>query len=416
MKDRNVLKGLKKSISYLKKTQFEYIDNHYQELMATVTDLTKTRLRSPCLIGYFDKIQSNCKKMLANAEKMNCVLRPHVKTHKTLEGALLQTGGRKSKIVVSTLAEAEFFANGGFDDILYAVPITPDKFPSAMVLNDALQTFHVLVDSVEIVSQLSKYQRDNQTKALSVWVMVDCGYHRDGVDPQATASLDLIEMLVKSEGVLFSGIYTHGGHSYGGASQGEVIGIANDERASVVNFAEKIRQRLRDKFSSELAFEIGVGSTPTCSCLPDHLAGVTEMHPGNYIYYDEMQKLLGSCEAKDIAVRILTRVIGKYPEQNMLLVDMGWTGCSTQGEKEGYGRIVGEEHSNLYIKVLKQEAGEIESRDGSPIDFSRYPIGTILEVAPYHSCAATHCHTQIHIFETEKSSSIMSTWKICKGW
>ena len=67
--------------------------------------------------------------MLANAEKMNCILRPHVKTHKTLEGAVLQTGGRKSRIVVSTLAEAEFFAKGGFDDILYAVPLTPDKFP-----------------------------------------------------------------------------------------------------------------------------------------------------------------------------------------------------------------------------------------------------------------------------------------------
>ena len=105
---------------------------------------------------------------------------------------------------------------------------------------------------------------------------------------------------------------------------------------------------------------------------------MTEIHPGNYIYYDEMQKLLGSCEAKDIAVRVLTRVIGKYPEQNMLLVDMGWTGCSAQGDKEGYGRIAGKEHSNLHIKVLKQEAGEVESRDGTPIDFSKYPIGTML--------------------------------------
>lgn len=51
-------------------------------------------------------------------------LRPHVKTSKTVQAALLQTGGRKSKIVVSTLAEAAFYADAGFDDILYAVPIT----------------------------------------------------------------------------------------------------------------------------------------------------------------------------------------------------------------------------------------------------------------------------------------------------
>ena len=362
--------------------------------------------------------------MLGNAEKMGCALRPHVKTHKTLEGALLQTGGRKSRIVVSTLAEAEFFAQGGFDDILYAVPLTPDKFPSAMALTESLEKFHVLVDSVEIVSQLLQFRRDkNDTKEFSVWVMVDCGYHRDGVNPQAAASLELIETIATSEGMVFSGIYTHGGHSYDGGSKSEVVGIANDERASVVDFSEKIRQRFPGKFEGDDAFEIGVGSTPTCSSLPDHLKGVTEMHPGNYIYYDEMQRQLGSCKAEDIAVRVLTRVIGKYPEQNMLLIDMGWTGCSAQGKQQGYGKIVGTKHSNLCIKVLKQEAGEVETVDGSPIDFTKYPIGAILEVAPYHSCAATHCHSQIHIFQTneddienEELEVVTTTWEICKGW
>lgn len=35
---------------------------------------------------------------------------------------------------------------------------------------------------------------------------------------------------------------------------------------------------------------VGVGSTPTCSN-PVALKGVTEMHPGNYIYYDVMQEV-----------------------------------------------------------------------------------------------------------------------------
>lgn len=49
-------------------------------------------------------------------------------------GAVLQTGNTSKRITCSTLAEAEFFANGGFDDILYACPITPDKLPQAASL------------------------------------------------------------------------------------------------------------------------------------------------------------------------------------------------------------------------------------------------------------------------------------------
>ncbi len=45
------------------------------------------------------------------------------------EGALLQTNGfEKRSLVVSTLVEAEMFADSGhFQDILYGYPLTADK-------------------------------------------------------------------------------------------------------------------------------------------------------------------------------------------------------------------------------------------------------------------------------------------------
>lgn len=43
------------------------------------------------------------------------------------EGALVMTGGTKRKIAVSTIAEARFYADNGFDDILYAFPFSADK-------------------------------------------------------------------------------------------------------------------------------------------------------------------------------------------------------------------------------------------------------------------------------------------------
>ena len=163
--------------------------------------------RTPCLVVDLDVVDRNTARMLERAERLGCTLRPHVKTHKTVEVALMQTGGRRSKIVVSTLAEARFFAAGGFDDILYAVPISPDKLEEADALARQLGTFHVMVDSRAGLEALEAYTertrggggqeeggagnvgeggegkvagKKAEAVVWSVFVMVDCGYHRDG--------------------------------------------------------------------------------------------------------------------------------------------------------------------------------------------------------------------------------------------
>ena len=56
----------------------------------------------------------------------------------------------------------------------------------------------------------------------------------------------------------------------------------------------------------------GVGSTPSCSHRTEKFSCVTELHPGNYVLYDNQQLLLGSCTEADIAGKVLTRVIGDH--------------------------------------------------------------------------------------------------------
>ena len=423
------------------------IENINHIIMASLSSTAKSisELRTPCLIGYLNKIKNNAYQMLKQADKFNVKLTPHVKTHKTIQGAMIQTGGRRNGIVCSTLAEVNFFCNGGFDDILYAVPITPDKFMDAMKLNNKMDKFSILVDSMEMISALINFSHPNHIKPWHVWVMVDCGYHRDGIDPKDPDSLELIAALYNAgkDKMIFGGIYTHvskfltlkkisplthfitlhpkGGHSYGGKSKNEIKAIAEIERDAVVNFANKIRSHFGIGIGMSDVM-ITVGSTPTCSIMPSHLNEIDAIHPGNFIYYDCMQADLGSCTLDDIAVRVLTRVIGKYPKQNMLLIDCGWTGCSAQGESNHYGRIAGTEKHKLCIKVLKQEAGEVETSDGSPINFDNFPIGTILEILPHHSCASTHQHRKIHIIETDdndrkiEEQTVMDSWEICDGW
>lgn len=359
---------------------------------------------TPCYVGYLSIIQRNSERMLRRAQQLGCQLRPHMKTHKTIQGGILATGGTKRCITVSTLAEAEFYADAGFEDICYAVPITSEKLPRAAQLAKRC-TFHVCIDHPAALEALCQFSE----KVWSVFLMVDCGYGRDGVDPADPQSFAMAKGLAESPQTQLAGLYTHGGHSYDAQDKEAVQRIALEECEAVAKFAAALRA---EPWKLQVPV-VGVGSTPTCSNPPTALPGVTEMHPGNYIYYDTMQQALGSCSEKDIAVRVLMRVIGAYPKKNLLLVDMGWTACSKQGEASNFGRIEG--YPQLKVVNLKQEAGLISSCDGSPLNFNDFPLGTLLRLEPYHSCAHTKQHDRIHILDEDRRT-VLETWPICRGW
>eukprot|EP01062_Namystynia_karyoxenos_P051504 TRINITY_DN40501_c0_g1_i1.p2 TRINITY_DN40501_c0_g1~~TRINITY_DN40501_c0_g1_i1.p2 ORF type:complete len:425 (+),score=121.53 TRINITY_DN40501_c0_g1_i1:72-1277(+) len=362
-------------------------------------------LRTPCLVLHLEVARRNAERMLRRAAALGCALRPHVKTHKTLEGAELQTGGTRRRITVSTLAEGAFFARGGFDDILYAVPITADKLADAAALT-RLRDFHVMVDCKEQLDALLARPPPAPDRPWSVFLMVDCGYHRDGVEPSDPAAIELARRISAAPSARFAGLYTHGGHSYSASGVAEIQRYAEEERAAVAQLGRRLA-------AAGIAVPTcGVGSTPTCSHPPPAgLPGVNEMHPGNYFAYDAMQVRIGACTAADCATRVLTRVIGAYPQRQMLLVDLGWTGCSAQGAEHGYGLVAS--HPELRIRQLKQEAGEVVSADGSPLDFARYPVGTVLEVIPWHACAAAALHPKVRVV---RGGSVAAEWAPCRGW
>lgn len=156
----------------------------------------------------------------------------------------------------------------------------------------------------------------------------------------------------------------------------------------------------------------GIGSTPTCSCALDSLFKLTEVHPGNYAFYDLQQMLLNSCHVDDIACKVATRVIGHYPDRDHLLVDCGFTAFTTQGYSQdlGYGLI--ENEPDLKLVAMSQEIGKIKSRSGN-LDFFKYPIGKMLFVYPYHSCATSAMHP---VYYVHKGNAIIEKWIPTRGW
>lgn len=87
------------------------------------------------------------------------------------------TGGSRKQITVSTLAEATFFADGGFDDIVYAVPISLPKMNAVRELTARLEAFHIVTDSMDVLKEITKLEPPSG-KQWSVLLILDVGYNR----------------------------------------------------------------------------------------------------------------------------------------------------------------------------------------------------------------------------------------------
>ncbi|NXO25018.1 DSD1 dehydratase, partial [Cisticola juncidis] len=153
------------------------------------------------------------------------------------EGAELATGGSRRGIAVSTLAEARFFAAGGFDDILYAVPVPRCRLPECAELARRLREFQVLVDSAEGLQLLLQHPLPAGKRWL-VWLKLDCGNARAGIrptDPEAPALARAIA-LGSPDLVTLVGVYAHCGNTYGCGDTAAVQAIARDTTAAVMEF------------------------------------------------------------------------------------------------------------------------------------------------------------------------------------
>ena len=243
-----------------------------------------TNLMTPAFLVDLPKLKANIQNMQARARRHGVGLRPHVKTHKTAEIARMQTLQEASGITVSTLAEARFYQKSGFDDITYAFPITLSKLAEAAELTALTKHFHILVDQLETLTTVEAYGRENGLR-FSVFLKIDCGYHRAGVNPSAAESIQLAKQMHASQHITFRGILTHAGHSYHCRNPEEIIMIARQERDVMVEFADRLKQH-------GLACEtISVGSTPTAIHAPGW-QGISEIRPGNYAFLTSFKLIL----------------------------------------------------------------------------------------------------------------------------
>ena len=379
--------------------------------MGTVTSIHE--LPTPALLIDHDVLERNLTAMQDRANTLGVALRPHIKTHKCIEIAnhQLELGARG--VTVSTFYEAEQFAAAGFNDITWAFPLPPIYASKVAELYEKSR-IRVVVDSLEAHGHLDHIAQATGQR-IHVWLKVDCGFHRAGVDPRSSLAEELLRSLSESKTLIFDGILSHSGQSYSAHNRAEILAYAEQERFIMIEFAE----RMRDKgYNIPM---ISIGSTPVMS-VAESLKGIDEARPGNYAFYDYTQVMLGSCGIAECALTVLSSVISHQPGASYFITDAGALALSkdqgpTHIRNDMDMGIIYEDyerrrlHPHIHYRTLSQEHGKVVTVDPRFIE-GKFKVGDRVRILEHHSCLTAANFDRYYVVRGEE---IVDQWKILRG-
>ena len=371
-------------------------------------------LDTPVAIVDVPRMQHNIQRMQQRMDALGVRLRPHIKTSKCLPVIQAQLAAGASGVTVSTLKEAQYCFAEGIRDVFYAVAMAPGKLPQALQLRRQGCQLSLLTDSIAAAQAIVAFGQQHHER-FDVWIEIDCDGHRSGLHVE-DASLVEVARIHSEGGMGLLGVMTHAGSSYELDSPEALQTLAEQERYLCVDAAQRIRE------AGFACPEVSIGSTPTAlSAL--NLEGVTEVRAGVYVFFDLVMHNIGICQARELALSVLTTVIGHQKDKGWIITDAGWMamsrdrGTQRQTRDFGYGQVcteAGDWIEGALLTGANQEHGIISLEAAEGVDITaRFPIGRRLRILPNHACATGAQFPDYHAVDAEGG---IHTWSRLHGW
>jgi D-serine deaminase-like pyridoxal phosphate-dependent protein len=362
--------------------------------MVSLPDLDA--VTTPALIVDRERLVRNIAEMATRAQSLGVALRPHAKTHKSPVIAALQREHGATGLTVATLTEAEGFAAEGVDDLVLTAPPVGDWRLERLVALARRARVRVAIDGLEALAALDEACGRGAVELGYLWE-VDCGVGRFGTPPGAPTATRIAEAIDRATQVSFDGLLTFGGHAYGASTPEGIADAARDEHEAITQTVAALAERGIE------APVRSVGSTPTSHAMRSG-EGITEIRPGNYVFYDATQVALGVVPLERCALSVLATVTSR-PAPDRLILDSGSKALAAERLSTltpGLGTIEG--HPELSVDRLYEEQAIVHS--AGPCDI---PVGARLRVVPNHACAAANLHSQMIVVDHD---AVVDVWPV----
>jgi len=352
-------------------------------------------LSTPALTVDLDILEQNLQRVAELCRRQGVGLRPHTKTHKTVEVSRRQMALGAVGLTVAKVGEAEVLAGAGLDDILVAFPILGDEKLRRLAGLARARRMLLALDSEAAAQELSKAAAARDA-TIGVLVEFDAGGRRCGLEP-GPALVALAKTIEKLPGLKFRGLMSYFGN---------VWGTAEERRAEAERVAERVALALEAFRAERMLVEIvSGGSTPSAE-FAHLIPGLTEIRPGTYVYNDLNTYYQGACRLEDCAVRVVATVVSTAVP-GRAIIDAGSKTLASDplgsGPKSGYGYVV--EAPDAAIIKLNEEHGLLD------ITPSRHTfrVGEVVTIIPNHVCVTVNMHDEI---QTVRQGEAVGSWKI----
>ena len=379
--------------------------------------MTFDDLETPALLLDRVKMDRNIARMTARFAQAGVAFRPHLKTCKSIDVARRHFPAAHDNlgpVTVSTLKEADYFFSHGFTDILYAVGIAQHKLKHVADLRARGCDLKIILDNQESAEAVAAFARAHG-QPIPTLIEIDSDDHRAGVKPEVDLLLGIGRILAADN--CLAGVMTHAGESYNCRTIDAIRAMAEQERARTLRAATRLRE------AGLPCPIVSIGSTPTAT-YAERFDGVTEVRAGVFVFFDLVMAGIDVCQVDDIALSVLTTVIGHQKEKGWLLTDAGWMamsrdrGTAKQPVDQGYGLVCDEAGlplDGLIMADANQEHGIVAHRSGDAAKTPLLPVGTRLRILPNHACATGAQHGRYHVVAGGENA-VETLWERFSGW
>jgi D-serine deaminase-like pyridoxal phosphate-dependent protein len=278
-------------------------------------------LATPALVVDLGALERNIAAMAGFASRAGLTLRPHAKTHKSVEIARQQIAAGAVGVCCAKLGEAEALAGGGIENILITSPVVGamgvERLAALAARSSGLMA---AVDHPDAVQALAA-----SGAALTLLVDIDPGIHRTGV-ADGEAAVALARRIDQAPNLSFAGVQFYCGMQ-------QHIEAFGDRRQAIEERTAYLSQIVDQLATAGLAPCIVTGGGTGTHAIDASLGVFTELQVGSYVFMDRQYNdcdLTGDGSAPfETALMVDARVISaSHPF--MATVDAGFKAFATE--------------------------------------------------------------------------------------
>lgn len=239
---------------------------------------SRQQLDTPALLIDLPALEANIQAMADHCATVGQRLRPHTKTHKSVEIARRQVEAGAVGVCCATLGEAEVMGRAGIPGVHITSPVVrPNRVARLMALNAVAKGLSVVVDHPDNLNALEA-AATAAGETLGIMVDIDVGSRRTGV-PSAQQAVALAQQVDASASLYLVGVQAYAGglqHIY---DWDERVKRARD----VADFIGEVRRQLTVAGLEPPIFSGGGTGTHAIDCTQGAL---NELQAGSYVFLD----------------------------------------------------------------------------------------------------------------------------------